>query len=180
MQKPKSIYQKIKIVALISLLFLVGRSKAEKVKTPKTILLTFAASGIGRATTIEFVKNGYITYATDKDTSNMQDLVKLGCRVRYIDITIDSIIVSRVEAIESETGGVDILVNNAGYGQNGVIEELNISKIKRQFHVNVFGMLRTTQLVLPKMRERKSGRIINIGSFGGDSTTPGASAYHAS
>lgn len=143
----------------------------------KTVLITGAASGIGKATAIEFVKNGYITYATDKDTSNMQDLIAMGCRVKYIDVTIDSIMVSRVRAIEKETGGIDILINNAGYCQNGVIEELPIATIKKQYDVNVFGVLRMSQLVIPKMRERKSGRIIILGSAGGDFTTPGASAY---
>jgi short-subunit dehydrogenase len=129
---------------------------------------------------LAFVKQGYKTYATDKDTSNMDELEKLGCRIKYIDVTIDSVMVEAVKQIEQETGGVDILINNAGFGQNGVIEELSIDKIRKQFEVNVFGLIRMTQLVLPKMRERKSGRIINIGSVGGEFTTPGASAYHAS
>lgn len=180
MQNSKLISRKIKTIGLAALLIPIGQSFAQTKQNSKTVIVTGAASGIGKATAIEFVKNGYITYATDKDTTNMQDLEKLGCRIRYIDVTIDSIMVSRVKGIENETGGVDILVNNAGYGQNGVIEELPISKIKKQFDVNVFGMLRMTQLVLPKMRERKSGRIINVGSVGGEFTTPGASAYHAS
>lgn len=180
MQNSKSILRRMKTIGLFALFLSVGQSSAQTTPNPKIVLITGAASGIGKATAIVFVKSGYITYATDKDTVNMQDLRKMGCRIRYIDITIDSIMVSRVKSIETEIGGIDILVNNAGYGQNGVIEELSISKIKKQFDVNVFGMLRMTQLVLPKMRERKSGRIINVGSVGGDFTTPGASAYHAS
>jgi short-subunit dehydrogenase len=180
MQNSKSVFKKIKSIGMIALCLSIGQTFAQSVKNPKTVLITGAASGIGKATAISFVKKGYITYATDKDTTNMQDLEKMGCRIRYIDVIIDSIMVSRVKSIEAETGGIDILVNNAGYGQNGVIEELPISKIRKQFDVNVFGLLRMTQLVLPKMRERKSGRIINVGSVGGDFTTPGASAYHAS
>jgi short-subunit dehydrogenase len=165
---------------MIALFLPIGQTFSQSVKKNKTVLITGAASGIGKATALAFVKKGYVTYATDKDTINMQDLEKLGCRIRYIDVTIDSIMINRVQGIEAETGGIDILVNNAGYGQNGVIEELSISKIRNQFEVNVFGMLRMSQLVLPKMRQRKSGRIINVGSVGGDFTTPGASAYHAS
>lgn len=167
------------ILGLISL-FNFGQLNAQTLNSNKTVLITGATSGIGKATAIAFVTKGYITYATDKDTSNMQELEKLGCRIRNIDVTIDSIMVNRIKAIEDETGGIDILVNNADFGQNGVIEELSIDKIRKQFEVNVFGLIRITQLVLPKMRERNSGRIINIGSVGGDFTTPGASAYHAS
>ena len=167
------------IFGLISL-FKFGQIDAQIVSPNKTVLITGAASGIGKATAIAFVTKGYTTYATDKDTKNMQDLEKLGCHIRNIDVTNDSIMVSCIRAIDVETGGIDILVNNAGYGQNGVIEELSIDKIRKQFEVNVFGLIRMTQLVLPKMKEKKSGRIINIGSVGGDFTTPGASAYHAS
>lgn len=176
----KSTVVKMSIIAVFAMSFQICDCIGQSVIKSKTVLITGAASGIGKATAIEFVKNGYVTYATDKDTSNMQDLVKMGCKVLYIDITIDSVMANRIKYIETETGGIDILVNNAGYGQNGFIEELSISKIKKQFDVNVFGMLRMSQLVLPKMRERRSGRIINVGSVGGDFTTPGASAYHAS
>jgi short-subunit dehydrogenase len=180
MQNSKSIFKQIKTIGMIVLFLPSQQIFSRSVKTSKTVLITGAASGIGKATAIAFVQRGYITYATDKDTTNMQDLEKLGCRIRCIDVTIDSIMVNRVKAIETETGGIDILINNAGYGQNGVIEELPVLKIRNQFEVNVFGMLRMSQLVLPKMRDRKSGRIINVGSVGGDFTTPGASAYHAS
>ena len=146
----------------------------------KTVLITGAASGIGKATAIAFVRKGYKTYATDIDTTKMHDLEKLGCTIKYLDVTIESVMLEAVSAIEKETGGIDILVNNAGFGQNGVLEELSIDQIRKQFEVNVFGLIRMTQLVLPKMRERKSGRIINVGSVGGEFTTPGASAYHAS
>ena len=168
------------IFGLISSLFGIGNVEAQTSHNNKTVLITGAANGIGRATAMTFVKQGYKTYATDKDTSNMDELEKLGCKIKYIDVTIDSVMVAAVKQIEQETGGVDILINNAGFGQNGVIEELSIDKIRKQFEVNVFGLIRMTQLVLPKMRERKIGRIINIGSVGGEFTTPGASAYHAS
>lgn len=167
-----------KIVAM----FLFGSQMANSsfAQTKKVVLITGAANGIGKATALAFVQKGFITYATDKDTLQMQELEAVGCKIRRIDVTDDSLMVSVIGEIEKETGGIDILVNNAGYGQNGVVEELSIDAIRRQFEVNVFGLLRMTQLVLPKMRARQSGRIINIGSVGGEFTTPGASAYHAS
>jgi short-subunit dehydrogenase len=169
------------ILGLISSLFGAVKVEAQTSNnSTKTVLITGAASGIGKATAIAFVQQGYKTYATDKDTTKMQDLEKLGCKIKYIDVTLESVMLEKVREIESETGGIDILVNNAGFGQNGVIEELTIDQIRKQFEVNVFGLIRMTQLVLPKMRERKSGRIINVGSVGGEFTTPGASAYHAS
>ncbi len=167
------------ILGLLTM-FKFGQINGQPVNAHKTVLITGAASGIGKATAMAFVKKGYTTYATDKDTTDMQELEKLGCKIRQIDVTIESSAVDGVKSIENESGRIDILVNNAGYGQNGVIEELSIDKIRKQFEVNVFGLLRMTQLVLPNMRERKSGRIINIGSVGGDFTTPGASAYNSS
>ena len=91
--------------------------------------------------------------------------------------------VSRHEAvqhIEAEHGGIDVLVNNAGYGQNGPVEVLPLDSIRKQFDTNVFGLVGMCQLVLPTMRHKEWGRIINVGSVGGTFSTPGAGAYHAS
>jgi NAD(P)-dependent dehydrogenase (short-subunit alcohol dehydrogenase family) len=133
MQNSKSIFKQIKTIGMIALFIPIGKAFSQSVKTPKTVLITGAASGIGKATALAFVKKGYITYATDKDTTNIQDLEKLGCKIRYIDVTIDSVMVNPIKGIEAETGGIDILINNAGYGQNGVIEELSISFIYLSF-----------------------------------------------
>ena len=85
-----------------------------------------------------------------------------------------------VAAIEAEHVALSVLVNNAGYGVNGPLEELDLEDVRREFETNVFGLLRLSQLVLPAMRARGEGHIVNVGSVGGLFTVPGAGAYHAS
>jgi NAD(P)-dependent dehydrogenase (short-subunit alcohol dehydrogenase family) len=84
-----------------------------------------------------------------------------------------------VARIDDEAGGVDSLVNNAGYSQSGAIETLAMDALRRQFETNVFGLVRMTQLVLPGMRGRGRGRVVNISSMGANFTFPGGGAYHA-
>lgn len=112
----------IKFLGLLLLLFSMEKANGQSANSTKTVLITGAGSGIGKATAIEFIKKGYTIYTTDKDTSNMAELTQLGCRVLYLDVTVEESMVESIKQIETETGGVDILVNNAGYGQNGVIE----------------------------------------------------------
>ncbi len=156
--------------------------KKEKFHSDKSqvVLVTGAASGIGKATVEKFENEGHQVYATDIDTTNLSKLQCNKCIKSYLDVTDEASIIKTIQDAEKNHGGIDILVNNAGYGQNGVIEELSLDDLRRQFEVNVFGLLRVTQEVLPNMRKKKAGRIINIGSVGSDFTSPGASAYHAS
>src|SRR3954467_7983948 len=84
-----------------------------------------------------------------------------------------------VDTILAESGQIDVLVNNAGYGSYGALEDVPIEEARRQFEVNVFGLARLTQLVLPQMRSRRSGRIVNISSMGGRIYEPLGSWYHA-
>lgn len=84
-----------------------------------------------------------------------------------------------VETVNAESGGVDALINNAGYSQSGASESLDLGDVRRQFETNVFGLLRMCQLVLPHMRDQRSGRIVNISSMGGRLVFPGGGAYHA-
>jgi NAD(P)-dependent dehydrogenase (short-subunit alcohol dehydrogenase family) len=104
------------------------------------------------------------------------------CRARgvLLDVTDDGAIAPTVERVEREVGPIDVLVNNAGYGHEGLVEESSLDDVRRQFAVNVFGAVAVTKAVLPFMRKRRSGRVINITSMGGLITMPGTGFYHAS
>jgi short-subunit dehydrogenase len=84
-----------------------------------------------------------------------------------------------IQRITNESGGVDVLINNAGYGSLGSVEEVTIEEAKRQFEVNIFGLARLTQLVIPHMREKAAGKIVNISSVGGKIYEPLAGWYHS-
>jgi NAD(P)-dependent dehydrogenase (short-subunit alcohol dehydrogenase family) len=146
----------------------------------KTVLITGAASGIGRATAEAFAKRGHTTYATSRRLETLNALATAGCQTLELDVTSEDSMQRAVQTILERHPQIDILVNNAGYGLNGPIEELEMNQLRHQFETNVFGLVRLTQLVLPGMRRAKSGRIINVGSVGGTFTAPGAGAYHAS
>ncbi|WP_297332887.1 SDR family NAD(P)-dependent oxidoreductase [Flavobacterium sp.] len=146
----------------------------------KVVLITGASSGIGKETAKLFAQNGFQVIAVARNLEKMKDPRLLDCSVFSMDVTNEESIQNAFKQIYSKFNQIDILINNAGYSQNGFIEELTLSQLKYQFDVNVFGLVRVTQMVLPKMREANSGHIINVGSVGGDFTTAGAGAYHAS
>jgi NAD(P)-dependent dehydrogenase (short-subunit alcohol dehydrogenase family) len=143
------------------------------------VLLTGASSGIGKATAKQLLEAGYVVYATARRVEKMADLKALGAHVLAMDVTDDASMVEGVGRIAQEHGGVDILINNAGYGSYGAIEDVDMAEARRQFEVNVFGLARLTQLVLPYMRENRFGKIINITSMGGKIYTPLGGWYHA-
>ena len=96
--------------------------------------------------------------------------------VIQLDVTDDALVKTAIQAISSETGRVDVLVNNAGYVLDGAFEDLSMDEIKAQYETNVFGLIRTTQAVLPIMRKQKSDTIVNISSIAGRFGYPGGSA----
>jgi NAD(P)-dependent dehydrogenase (short-subunit alcohol dehydrogenase family) len=145
----------------------------------KVVLITGTSSGIGRASALMFAQKGFVTYATARRLDAIRDLERAGCRILSLDVTDEASMQATVATIEAEQGGVDILVNNAGYGVPGAVEEVEIAAWRQQFEINVFGLVRLTQLVLPGMRKRKGGKIINISSGGGEMTFPLAGSYHA-
>jgi NAD(P)-dependent dehydrogenase (short-subunit alcohol dehydrogenase family) len=118
-------------------------------------------------------------YATARRLTDVSDLAAIGCRTLALDVTDEASMVAAVRTIEEAEGAVGVLVNNAGYSQSGAIESVPLERVRQQFETNVFGTVRMTQLVLPAMRRRRSGKIVNVGSMGGRLTFPGGGYYHA-
>ena len=145
----------------------------------KTALVTGASSGMGKVIARRLIQDGYQVYAAARSVEKMNDLAQLGARALRMDISRDEDILAAVDTIVSQTGGVDVLVNNAGFGLYGPVEEIGIDEARYQFEVNVFGAARLTQLLLPAMRARRRGYIINITSIGGKIYTPLGAWYHA-
>jgi NAD(P)-dependent dehydrogenase (short-subunit alcohol dehydrogenase family) len=146
----------------------------------KTALVTGASSGIGEATALQLAELGYMVYAGARRIERMSDLADRGIRTRAVDVTDDASIVAMVGSIIADTGRIDVLVNNAGYGLYGALEDVPIEEARRQFDVNLFGLARLTQLVLPQMRAQRDGYIVNVSSMGGKIWEPLGSWYHAS
>ena len=146
----------------------------------KTALVTGASSGIGEATALQLAELGYTVYAGARRIDRMSDLADRGIRTKSVDVTDDGSMVALVEMIIADTGRIDALINNAGYGMYGALEDVPIEEARRQFEVNVFGLARLTQLVLPHMRAQRDGYIVNVSSMGGKIWEPLGSWYHAS
>ncbi len=145
----------------------------------KTALVTGASSGMGKAIAHRLIQEGYQVYAAARSIEKMADLARLGAQPLMMDISRDEEIVAGVNTILAQTGGVDVLVNNAGFGLYGPVEEIQIDEARYQFEVNLFGAARLTQLLLPAMRARHSGHIVNITSMGGKMYSVLGAWYHA-
>lgn len=145
----------------------------------KAVLITGCSSGIGRATARRLAAHGWTVYATARRPESIADLEAAGCRTLALDVTDEDSMVAAVNAIEETHGAVGVLVNNAGYSQSGAIETVPLEAARRQFETNVFGLARLTQLVLPRMREQRWGKVVNVGSMGGKLVFPGGGWYHA-
>jgi NADP-dependent 3-hydroxy acid dehydrogenase YdfG len=143
---------------------------------PDTVLITGCSSGIGRATAERLNADGYTVYATARRPESISDLEAQGCRILPLDVTDEQSMESAVEQIPE----IDVLINNAGYSQSGAVESVPLEDVRKQFETNVFGLIRMCQLVLPGMRERGQGKIVNLSSMGGRLTFPGGGLYHAS
>jgi short-subunit dehydrogenase len=145
----------------------------------QTIIITGASSGIGKETALLLLKQGHTVYGLARRVEQMQDLVNAGGYAIKMDITDEQSVTNAVNEILSKEQRVDVLVNNAGFAIYGAVEEVSMDDARRQFEVNLFGLAKITQLLLPKMREQKSGKIINISSIGGKIFTPLGAWYHA-
>lgn len=146
----------------------------------RVVLITGASSGIGKFTAIQLAEEGYQVYAAARRLDKMTELKERGIIPIALDITNEESIQTVINEITQQQGRIDVLVNNAGYGSHGALEEISPEEARRQFDVNVFGLMRLTQLILPKMREEGSGKIINISSIAGQISTPMCGWYNAS
>jgi NAD(P)-dependent dehydrogenase (short-subunit alcohol dehydrogenase family) len=145
--------------------------------TDETALITGCSSGIGQSTARHFVDDGWTVYATAREEGDIADL---DCRTDELDVTSGADIDRVVDRAIEEEGRLDCLVNNAGYGQYGPLEDVPTDELHRQFDVNVYGPHRLTRAVLPHMRDREEGTIVNVTSVAGRVVTPGGGAYSAS
>jgi len=143
-------------------------------------LVTGCSSGIGRATALRLAQEGHVVVATARRVESLAELEAAGCETLALDVTDESSRQAAVREVEARHGAVGVLVNNAGYSQSGALETLPLDLLRAQFETNVFGLLRLCQLVLPAMRARGRGVIVNVSSMGGRLSFPGGGAYHAS
>ena len=143
------------------------------------VLITGCSTGIGRETARRLAAKGHLVYATARRVESLSDLERAGCRTLALDVTDEASMAAAVSAVEAEHGALGALVNNAGYSQSGAVESVPIDDVRRQFDTNVFGLVRMCQLVLPKMREARAGRIVNMSSMGANFVFPGGGLYHA-
>ncbi len=136
-------------------------------KDNKVILITGASSGIGYDAAETLARQGHRVYAAARRLELMEPLKSLGVQVIRMDVTDEESMQEGVRTVIQSEGRIDVLVNNAGYGFFGAIETVPMEDARQQLEVNVFGLARLTQLVLPHMRKQGSGRIINTSSIAG-------------
>ncbi|MGO4596844.1 oxidoreductase [Terrabacter sp. 2RAF25] len=147
--------------------------------TKKVALVTGASAGIGESVAVHLVEAGWTVYAVARRVERMAALAARGVTTFAMDVTDDDAMVAGVRRVLDEQGRIDALVNNAGYGSYGPVETVPIDEARQQFEVNVFGLARLTQLVIPQMRRQQSGTVVNMSSIGGKIYEPFGAWYHA-
>ncbi|MDH8000348.1 oxidoreductase [Bacillus cereus] len=153
----------------------------------KVAIITGASSGFGLLTTLELAKKDYLIIATMRNLEKQANLISQATQlnlqqnitVQQLDVT-DQNSIHNFQLYIKEINRVDLLINNAGYANGGFVEEIPVEEYRKQFETNLFGAISITQLVLPYMREQKSGKIINISSISGQVGFPGLSPYVSS
>jgi short-subunit dehydrogenase len=145
----------------------------------KVVLLTGASSGIGHATVELLLRQGYIVYGTARRMDVTDHLRQSGAHILPMDVTREEDMDRVVREVISAESRIDVLINNAGFGSAGALEDVALSEARSQFEVNVFGLSRMTQLVLPHMRARGTGTVVNLSSLGGRIATPLSGWYNA-
>lgn len=148
----------------------------------KIWFITGCSTGFGRELAKQLLENGYRVVVTARDTNKIQDLVEIGKENALpiaLDVTKKQQVTDAVAKAEEHFGKIDVLVNNAGFGYFGAIEESDEAEVRSMFETNFWGLAEVTRAVLPKMRERRSGTIVNISSIGGFVSFPGVGYYNA-
>jgi NAD(P)-dependent dehydrogenase (short-subunit alcohol dehydrogenase family) len=152
----------------------------------KTVLITGGTDGLGRAAATLLASEGYRVFAAGRDPQKRAALEQfaeeheLPLETLDLDVTSDESADRAVAGVERRAGSVDVLVNNAGIAFAAVVEEISLDDLRKQFETNVFGAIRMAKRVLPGMRERRCGRIINMSSIAGKTSNPLLGAYSAS
>lgn len=144
--------------------------------------ITGCSTGFGRELAKQLLENDYRVVITARDAGKIQDLAEINkdkALALSLDVTNDEEVTESVRKAEEHFGRIDVLVNNAGFGYFGSIEESEEPEVRSMFETNFWGLVRMTRAVLPKMRERRSGTIVNISSIGGFVGNPGVGFYNA-
>jgi len=145
----------------------------------KTVLITGASSGIGRASAIYFATLGWNVAATMRSPEKEHVLLNFtNLKLYALDVTIPESIETAIQSSIKDFGKIDVLVNNAGFGADGVFELMDDDFIEKQFNTNVFGLMRVTRAIIPYFRKQSSGTIIQVASMAGRITFPLYSIYH--
>jgi NAD(P)-dependent dehydrogenase (short-subunit alcohol dehydrogenase family) len=152
----------------------------------RTVLITGATDGLGKAAALLLAENGYRVFAAGRSAEKRAQLDALAnekglpLETLEMDVCDDRSVQRAVNLVYQKAGAIDVLINNAGLAYVATVEDMTMEDWRRQFETNFFGVVRVTQAVVPKMRERRSGRIIMISSVSGLVTPPTQGAYSAS
>ncbi len=151
-----------------------------------TVLITGCSSGFGKLSALHFARKGDTVFASMRNTAKAGELEQakqaesLPIEIVQLDVTDDASVEGAVRQVIDAAGGIDVLVNNAGLGHHGPVEETDDDEVKEIFETNFFGALRVARAVTPKMRQQKSGTIVNVSSLAGRVVAPYGGIYSAS
>ncbi len=151
-----------------------------------TVLITGGTDGLGKAAAFLLARRGYSVFAAGRSAAKREEVDRLAREERLpihtleMDVSDSASVQIAVELVLEKAGGIDVLINNAGVGYMAVVEEIRLTDFRQQFEVNLFGVLRVTQAVLPHMRQRRRGRILMMSSAAGLVSPPTYGAYSSS